>query len=1348
MSDFEDFEELFAKEAETNLKQHNNINQENEDDFEENIDQDNNNNEDEDDDEEEEEEYYYKDNNHKSNITESVELDEYLTRKIHHLCISLSSFINSKFDITSTTLSNLKQLKQGLQFDSKKLESHTVFIQLYKNNILIHDLIPILALFNNSPNPSDYLNKCVIRTLEIIYKLTQKIELNEESSSKEIEEYNEVKKIQLIYKKQLLNTKLLTSFVKLLMTNCLLGEKGEKKENSSKITIFVINIIKNMLEIEPFEIILSGDKWKKLQYKQINQSSCLPKGVSNDDINIKQVVNKFNESAIFPVLIKITQQLGQRKNLFSDPDDEERIYLPIMDIWYYMIKDISPDLYKEKETIITVTKKVNKKNDISQSPSGSKLATLLAKDTELKKRIVNNTSSRHSKFGSLITIETGDNRRTQVSSINNSTLTDKGMDFLDLNKKTLPRMKTPKTDDAEGWLKSSHLMALFENDSLVSLNLFNQWIEKFILSKAFANLISLITGKLKEDGDLLDDNDEICCKYIVFLSWFIQYHFVRSSTNSKFAKLLPKLINMNNIGLIKLLFDMYTKFATDKEVNHCFVHAFNKLYTLILTIITADSKSIVTYYLVIMYILKRIDLHNAMCSYTRILNNSTNICLQESSVILISYLIKFSQQIGQFQLNIESIEKDPLLKHNVYKLVKLLEFDTLKNTVDFINVNFSDQEPKLNYSFIFHHNTISTLICLLEVHSHLSYSSQKTLLKLLNLCQRNQPTALQRIDLLLQLRQLSKDTPQRARLYKHVNAFSKLYLTTLKTRFVKNPQSAPIELLFIKKNHNVNDLYGDKEFLRSGELSKEFVDSYLSVRISELKEEVLERLDSLTPVEALKSKFGMIIGALMEKEKLKLIVSVLSHLKQVKTKIVEEKQDEIDFVLKDVVTEEEKEKTDGTTSTVTVVIPIDKASKRDSDFRLFLKMLGYNIPKNVDQKCELPSDIDLAKLNFNITIIVTFMETPLELNGEDDVSMHSLFDRFDEKKRKKSQKKNKNSTASGEDDDVRDDNFRSERYDDSDGFIISDDDDEGYESNNDKQDVYFRQLIEKNVKRKPTSSKNQKKSSKKQSKDEKSIKSSKQKKKKSTIVSKALLSSSSEGDDSEDEESDVIFFENELYSKLARLIHNGQLTPELETKMNDFRDLRAKKETIDETIFKELFKGDVPQPKELNSLISKFRKPTGNAQEMNNKSDSDAEEENNEIEVDENASALQLTQIGTSEEDKVRIGRINKLREAMGKLTGAKTQKKGLLNEDDSEEEEEEDEEEKADDVMDNNNSDEDIQNNQSNNKSLFDDDSGIEGENQSDKQNSEEEDDESDEESLQPSRKKRRITITEDDEK
>ncbi|KAL6929183.1 hypothetical protein ACO0SA_002523 [Hanseniaspora valbyensis] len=705
-------------------------------------------------------------------------------------------------------------------------------------------------------------------------------------------------------------------------------------------------------------------------------------------------------------------------------------------------------------------------------------------------------------------------------------------------------------------------MALFENDSLVSLNLFNQWIDKFILSKAFANLISLITGKLKEDGDLLDDNDEICCKYIVILSWLIQYHFARSSENIKFAKLLPKLLNMNNIGLIKLLFDMYIKFATDKEVNHCFVHAFNKLYTLILTIITADSKSIVTYYLVIMYILKRIDLHNAMCSYTRILNNSTNICLQESSVILISYLIKFSQQIGQFQLNIESIEKDPLLKHNVYKLVKLLEFDTLKNTVDFINVNFSDQEPKLNHSFIFHHNTISTLICLLEVHSHLSYSSQKTLLKLLNLCQRNQPTALQRIDLLLQLRQLSKDTPQRARLYKHVNAFSKLYLTTLKKKFVTNPQSAPIELLFIKKNHNVNDLYGDKEFLRSGELSKEFVDSYLSVRISELKEEVLERLDSLTPVEALK----------------------------IKTKIVEEKQDEIDFVLKDVVTEEEKQKTDGTTSTVTVVIPIDKASKRDSDFRLFLKMLGYNIPKNVDQKCELPSDIDLAKLNFNITIIVTFMETPLELNEE-----------------KKGEKKNKNFNDSGEDND-RDDNFRSERYDDSDGFIISDD--ESYESNNDKQDVYFRQLIEKNVKRKPTSTKNQKKSSKKQSKDEKTVKS----------------------------------------------------------------------KTIDETIFKELFKGNVPQPKELNSLISKFRKPTGNAQEMNNKSDSEGEEQNNEIEIDENASALQLTQIGTSEEDKVRIGRINKLREAMGKLTGAKTQKKGLLNEDDSEEEEEEEEDENDDD--------------------------------------------------------------------
>lgn len=1286
MSDFEDFEELFDKEADTNAKQ--NIKASANEDLDV-ADEDNRL------ESEDEQEDYEDAKNSKITSIDTVELDEYLKRKIHHLCISSSSYINNKFDITSTTLSNLKQLKQGLQFDSKKLESHSVFIQLYNNNILIHDLIPILALYSNTSEPSDYLNKCVIRTLEIVYKLTQRIELNDLSSIREAEEYNEVKKIQIIYKKQLLNSKALSSFVKLLVTGCL-KEDLQNKENCSKVTILVINIIKNMLEIEPFEMIMSGEKWKKLKYKQLKSGLCVPASVSMDDINITQIVKKFDESGLFPVLIKLTQQLGQNKLLLTNLNDEERIYVPLMDIWYNIIKDVSPKTELESDNHF---KKLTSKSNLS---SGSKLSDLLAKDRELKKTIIKNTSSRHSKFGSLITVETGDNTRTQLTNINNTTLADKGMDFLDLNKQNLPGIRANNADDAEGWVQSKYLMSLFESDSLLSLNLLNQWIDKLIFSKAFNNLIGLLTEKLKDES--MEEIPQVCCKYLILATWFIEYHNLRINNQIKFEKLLNKLLNLDNNSVIKLIFEVFNHFSSEKSVDHCIIHAFNKFYTALLSILTSSNRNIITYYWIVIFILKHSDSHNAMYSYTRKLHNSKNISLQESSIILTSYLIKFNHQIEFFAIEEIGGQLDSLMKHNLFKLAKALDFDNLSSTIDYISTSFLGSNKSLNHNLIFHHDTISTIILLLDTHLLLSYSSQKTILKLLNLCHKHLPTALQRIDLLIQFRQLLKNTSPRARFYPHISSFSTVYLSSLTDRLIKNPKSAPIELLFVKKNHSINELYGDKEFLRSGELSKEFLEGFMCVKCSEFKQDALNLLMALTPVEALKNKFGMIIGALLEKEMLDLVDCVLTHLKSVKTKIENKNIEAEDFSLID--------------KTKETFVAIDKGAKKNSDFRLFLKMLGYDIPKTVDQECKLSRDTDIPKLNFNITIITTFIETPLELDAESDISMHSLFIRFDEKKIKTKRQAKANDTNSSDNE-----TFRAEEYEGSDGFVVSDADE--------NQDEYFKQLIYKNVKK--PNLKTKKQTSKRQSNKNTSEKSSKQKKKKSTIVSKAILSSSSDDDDDLETESDVIFFENELYSKLVTLLHNGQVSGELQNQINEFRDLRAKKEIIDDEKFKDLFKGSVPQVKDLNSLIAEFKVSTGH-NENEQKEDEVLYET---VEVNENRAPLKLTQTQTSEQDKVRISRINKLREVMGHFSGPKTQSKGLLNED----EDNTDDSFSEDDGSSDDNFNENIKQDKSKSATIF------YGFDENNLENKNDDFDDNDEDFFQPLQKKRKITIEDDNE-
>ena len=108
MSDFEDFEDLFDKEAETIQRAQKQVDLPSEDEFQQ-------------EDIIEDEEIDY------SKYTDNLELEEYLKRKINHLCINLSTAnLKNEYDINANTLKNLKQLKKGLTFDTKVLESRLI----------------------------------------------------------------------------------------------------------------------------------------------------------------------------------------------------------------------------------------------------------------------------------------------------------------------------------------------------------------------------------------------------------------------------------------------------------------------------------------------------------------------------------------------------------------------------------------------------------------------------------------------------------------------------------------------------------------------------------------------------------------------------------------------------------------------------------------------------------------------------------------------------------------------------------------------------------------------------------------------------------------------------------------------------------------------------------------------------------------------------------------------------------------------------------------------------------------------------------------------------------------------
>ncbi|KAL6933577.1 uncharacterized protein HGUI_01211 [Hanseniaspora guilliermondii] len=1048
MSDFEDFEDLFDKEADSIQKS--TLQQENASEYEiiedEVI-------------ENEENEINY------SKYTDNLELEEYLKRKINHLCINLSApNLNNEYDINANTLNNLKQLKKGLSFDNKVLESKLIFKELYNNNILEHDLIKIINMYQ-SEKTSEYLMKCIFRVLEIIYNITCKIKISEDSSKNEIENYNHVKKIQLIYKKQLLNKKFLSKITKILIDMAFKFDENEFKNvgsNKNKTISFVINIIKNVLEIDLFDMIVSDDQYKKFKSNASRNSSisCLPVGLNKEDIGIKHVLHMFESSGLLTALLKLTQIISEdHKADYEKKLEQKTILLPLFEIWYSLIKDISP----VRGSLDNTSKSSSKDNLLTRS--NSSIQNLLLKDEALKKRIVNNTSSRHSKFGTLITVKTDKDKRTQLTNVNNRTLSDLSLDFLDDNKKDLPQYGVNYKDKGDHWLKSEYLNILVDDEQAMNLHFYDNpkfidIIEKFILSKTYNNFTIKMLDVInffKETPHEITDHSDIVIKFFIISSWFLEFYKSKLNSNDnknleKYKKLLVQYMNFKPRYFVGEIHGLYNEFTSEsKKMNFCVIHSFNKFYNLILDLIMITPLDLITVYLIpTMYIYSSSDLFDKICSFPRLLDNSTNVHIKQSSFNLLNTLFKFKHEFNNLSLNKAQIEKSPMHKHSLLKNMKtqgIQDIDSMYSEIEYF-LEGNKEDLKVFYKDVFHCDLMTALISYIENTNNLSYSSQKTLLRLLNICLKCYPVALQRIDLIINLRQWMNSLTKRDRLYPHIDQFSTKFLSQIIKRIKINPNSASLELLFVEKSKRLHYIYGDSSFIETGKASEELLEAKYCIQPSSFNDKFVSSISGLIRSESMKHQLGVIIGCLQEKNKDESVRAVLEHMKYVRDSVSTENNAAMEYDILRYLKKNEH----------TLHDDIVNKCGHDPDFRFFLNLISYKIPKYAsDQKCILSLNDNQFTFNFFINLIENFLETPFELNWDEDISMNSLMIRpasYVESKKKTTKKKKKVEKSKSKDENFR----RAEEYEKEDGFV------DDAEDEND--DTYFKQLSEKRERKK------------------------------------------------------------------------------------------------------------------------------------------------------------------------------------------------------------------------------------------------------------------------------------------
>lgn len=292
-------------------------------------------------------------------------------------------------------LACLRDLKRWFKLVDDQQNRWDVAMACAEYCILIDDLLPILIDWENkcslaaklarkgqsqdfkssAVRNKEYHDSIALNCLQLIVLMTWPLILTEQSPAHQVSLYTDLKKHQLSYKRHILtseNGKALKAANRLAF-NILQIDKLERTPRDNMILRLVLNFFRNLLAIEPGELTISSKQHSST--RGINTTDMLPPGVSMDDISHNAVVSAFQRNKVLALLLTLASSS-------SSEFDQEFITIPLMEVMFYMVKEIDP-----KALIRNDPQKCGPDTSKEEhySPVGLQLTELLEKERRLKK---------------------------------------------------------------------------------------------------------------------------------------------------------------------------------------------------------------------------------------------------------------------------------------------------------------------------------------------------------------------------------------------------------------------------------------------------------------------------------------------------------------------------------------------------------------------------------------------------------------------------------------------------------------------------------------------------------------------------------------------------------------------------------------------------------------------------------------------------------------------------------------------------------------------------------------------------------------------------------------------------
>lgn len=416
-------------------------------------------------------------------------------------------------------LACLKDLKRWIRSVDEKSSSFDVALACADCGLVTNDLIVILCQWYK---PSDKVKrtksveKIMLASLELLVLLTWPIDVNRKSPINEYTARSNARRAQLIYKHNILNYKLgltLKAVISLGL-KALTTPREDREPRDVNILRLILFFIRNVLYIEPLPASKSS--------KGFNNSSDLPNGMNLEDINTSSVLTTFEKHKVLLFLTSIAH------SVLSELTDDSFGQV-VMECLSLLTKGIDvTSLFSSSPKTSIAKDAARSASEVApaSSAAGLHLQDLLNEETRRKRLQKNTLSTRHGRFGTLLSIRsTDDTGFYTVSGQEALSSTHDTLDKLDRSKKW-HRMSNFKYDSNGYFPKSS-----------VILNLSNQlilksFVNEFLLSGCFNNVLrfvgQILTSVSNEHGlgraGILEaiDGHELA-SYFMTVAWFLSY---------------------------------------------------------------------------------------------------------------------------------------------------------------------------------------------------------------------------------------------------------------------------------------------------------------------------------------------------------------------------------------------------------------------------------------------------------------------------------------------------------------------------------------------------------------------------------------------------------------------------------------------------------------------------------------------------------------------------------------------------------------------------------------------------------------------------------------------------------